>query len=51
MSTQNDVPPNSLKDPNVNPRAEQYIKKRVMAHSLIRNILKVGKCAKASKWD
>jgi hypothetical protein len=44
----NNAPPNSLKDPNLNPRMKQHKKKIIGAHSLICNILKVGRHVGAS---
>jgi len=44
-------PPNSLKDPNENPKMKQWKKKGVKARSLAHNTSKVGKHVRISRWD
>jgi hypothetical protein len=46
-----DAPPNSLKDPNENPKMKQWKKKGVKAHFLAHNTSKVGKHVRISRWD
>jgi len=46
-----DTPPNFLRDPNVGPIMKQQKNKKVGAHSLTCNISKVGRCARALRWD
>jgi hypothetical protein len=48
---QSDVPPNSLKDPNVGPKTKQHKKKKVGAHSLTCNTLGVRRHARVLGWD
>ncbi len=47
----NDMPPNSLKDPNLSFKMKQRKKKRVRAHFLIRNTSRVEGHVEAPKWD
>jgi len=47
----NDAPPNSLKDPNVGPRAKQWKKERIEARFVICSISRVGAHVGASRWD
>jgi hypothetical protein len=46
-----DVPPNYLRNPNVNPKMKQQKKKGIKAHFLACSTLGVGGCVGASKWD
>jgi len=46
-----DAPPNSLKDPKVGVKVKTTKNKRVRACSLICNILGVGRCVGAPRWD
>ncbi len=46
-----DVPPNSLKDPNVGSKAKKQKKKLVWAHLLTYNTLGVGRHADVLGWD
>jgi hypothetical protein len=46
-----DMPPNSLKNPSVGPRAKQRKKKKVGAHSLTCSTSGIGGHAIALGWD
>jgi hypothetical protein len=46
-----DMPPNSLRDPNVGPRTKHWKKKKYGAHSLICNTSGVGGCVGTTRWD
>jgi hypothetical protein len=47
----NDMPPNSLRNPNVVQRMKQWKKKKVGAHSLACNTSGVRRCVGALGWD
>jgi hypothetical protein len=44
-------PPNSLRNPNVGPKTKQWKKEKVGSCSLIRSISRVGRHARAPRWD
>jgi len=46
-----DMPLNSSRNPKVGPITKQWKKKKVGAHSLICNTLKVGGHVRTSRWD
>jgi hypothetical protein len=45
LNMASDVPPNSLRNPNVGPRVKQQKQKKIKACSLVRNTSRVGGCA------
>ncbi len=46
-----DAPPNSLRNPNVDPKSKQWKNKKVGALTLTWNTLNVGGHVRAPKWD
>jgi len=49
--TNYDMPPNSSRHPKVGPKAKQWKKKRIRAHLLTHNTLRVRGRAGALKWE
>jgi hypothetical protein len=46
-----DMPPNSLRDPQVGPRVKQQQNKKIETHSLTCIIFGVGRHVEAPGWD
>jgi len=44
LTMASDVPPNSLRNPNVDPKVKQHKQKKIRAHSLVHNTSGVGRC-------